>query len=130
MSNNSRWRAAPVESICKLADCKRVLATARNPGAGKPLHKNIRLVRLDNGDYAIRYYDTDVVTYHLDNTVTLDNGGWQTKSTKETISSFSPFNIYQEKGRWIVTVGDFRFPFTRCMRIDLETYAVVETAGV
>ena len=62
--------------IRSFADCERVIITARNPNKGKPLGKNARLIPLAKGDYALRYYYTNVVTWHRDGTFTLDNGTW------------------------------------------------------
>lgn len=57
---------------------------------------------------AVRYYNTDIVTYYPDGRIELRNGGWQTVTTKQNISAFSPFTIYQEKGVWYVnTAADF-----------------------
>jgi len=50
--------------------------------------------------YAIRYWDTDVVTIHEDNTYTLNSGGYLTMTTKERINEYSPGRLYQNKGLW------------------------------
>ena len=50
---------------------------------------------------AIRLHDTDIITFDK-NKVTLNSGGWRTKTTKDRISDFSDFNVYQEKGFWYI----------------------------
>ena len=102
--------------IADLADCITILAKARDQYAGKPLAKNVRLVRRGN-DCVIRYYQTDVVTYHADGTLTLRNGGWDTISTRDVIIAFSPVYIEGGKGQWTVTVNGTRYPFIDGMKV-------------
>lgn len=60
------------------------------------------------GAIAVRYYQTDIVTFYPDGRIELRCGGWQTVTTKQNINAFSPFTIYQEKGVWYVnTSADF-----------------------
>ncbi|MCK5604432.1 hypothetical protein KAR91_21255 [Candidatus Pacearchaeota archaeon] len=54
-----------------------------------------------NGDsFAVRLHATDIVTYKPDGTIVLNSGGWRTVTTKERINTFSPVNLWQEKGVW------------------------------
>ena len=46
-----------------------------------------------SGNYAVRYYDTDVVTYHKDGTFTLDHGGWPGMNTARHMDHFTPDNV-------------------------------------
>jgi hypothetical protein len=116
--------SAAAVTIKSYADCQRVMATARDPSAGKPLGKNTRLVLRDGGAYAVRYYQTDIVTYHEDGTVSLNHGTWQTPSTRQNIMVFSPFCLCQEKGKWFVKVGEEWIPFANGMRLDPDAHAV------
>jgi len=71
------------------------------------LHKNVylewRWVSL-----AVKYYDTDIVTYYPDGRIELRNSGFQTVTTKQNINSFSPFHVYQREGVWYVSAGPDR----------------------
>jgi hypothetical protein len=75
----------------------------------RPRRLGIATVRYTapNGDVCIRYHDTDIVRIHEDGLITLDSGGWRTKTTKERINSYSPAGIRQEKGIWYI--GDVVF---------------------
>ena len=106
--------------IADLADCITILAKARDQYAGKPLAKNVRLIRRGN-DCVIRYYQTDVVTYHPDGTLTLRHGGWDTISTRDVINAFSPVYVEGTKGAWTVTVNGNRHPFIDGMIVRVET---------
>lgn len=58
-----------------------------------------------DGSKAIRYHDTDVVTFNTDGTIVLSSGGFRTATTKERIKEHTPFGVYQEKGQWFVYTG-------------------------
>lgn len=64
----------------------------RKPGDyGYPLgahYKSVTNIRMDGTDVVMRLYDTDVVTWHEDDRVTIDN--WTSKTTAEFIGRFSP----------------------------------------
>lgn len=52
--------------------------------------RNTRLQRRDDHTIAVRYSDTDVVTYHDDGTITLRTNGWHTVTTRERMSTYAP----------------------------------------
>lgn len=53
---------------------------------------------------AIRYYDTDIVTF-WGNKIILDSGGWKTGSTRNIMNEYLPndINVYQSGSIWYVT---------------------------
>lgn len=55
-----------------------------------------------NGNRVIRLHLTDIITFHPDGSFILNSGGWRTMTTKGRINSFSPVNVYSEKGVWYV----------------------------
>jgi len=69
----------------------------------KKQDNNTYLQRRGN-NIALLYHDTDVLTFHPDNSIVLDSGGWHTMSTKERINSMLPggYILSQVKGRWFV----------------------------
>ncbi len=60
---------------------------------------------LDRVCIAVKYHQTDIVTFYPDGKIELRCGGWYTVSTKQNISTFSPFSVYQEKGEWFVNTS-------------------------
>lgn len=48
---------------------------------------------------AVRYHETDVVTFRPDGFAVLNSGGWQTSTTKLRLNECG-FNISQERGVW------------------------------
>jgi hypothetical protein len=62
---------------------------------------------------AVRYHDTDIVTYYEDGSIILDSGGWATSTTVNRMHHLTPANV-RVNGRyprrdlpWIeVTVDD------------------------
>ncbi len=55
------------------------------------------------GDYCIRFHDTDILTFSND-TVTLENGGYYTKTTKDRMNEYLPkrYHIYQKDFEWYI----------------------------
>ena len=86
-------------------DAKTLLDLRKRQGHPRAkLHKNVYLEQ--RGDaIAVKYHDTDIVVYYPDGKIKLSNGGWKTVSTKQNISTYSPYSVYQRKGVWyIVTI--------------------------
>jgi len=50
---------------------------------------NVHLVETDDGKRAVRLYDTDIITDNGDGTLTVDNGGYATRTTHKRINEFS-----------------------------------------
>ena len=86
-------------------EAEREFSKARNKAAGKFLQGNTRLIKLENGDFAVEFHQTNIVTIHADGSYTLRNGGFWTKTTKERINQYSPVNICQEKYIWYIQKG-------------------------
>ena len=60
--------------------------------------------KIDGIDYdAIRFHDTDILTFKADN-VTLNSGGWLTKTTKDRLNEYLPSGVYiqQKDFKWYV----------------------------
>jgi|TARA_R100000482_G_C5126517_1_gene149050 hypothetical protein len=77
----------------KYKDVAYLFGRARDPSKGKPVTSNTRLFMLDGGKYALRYHDTDIITWYLDGRILLCNGGWPTLSTHRNINRFTPQSI-------------------------------------
>jgi len=54
---------------------------------------------------AVKYHDTDIVTYHPNGQIELRCGGWYTVTTKQNINAFSPFYVWQKKHVWYVNTA-------------------------
>lgn len=71
--------------------------------------------RRENGDIAMRLHETDIVTFHGDNTATFNSGGWRTVTTKERMSGV--VNVSQRDRVWTIAGVQFFDGIT----IDLNT---------
>lgn len=69
------------------------------------LHHNVYLEPRADDCIAVKYHETDIVVYHPDGKIELHCGGWFTTTTKQNISAYSPFAVWQEKGVWYVNKG-------------------------
>lgn len=84
---------------------------ALNAFLGRMEHKNVpsirstMVIRRRNGDIAVQYHLTDVVTAHADGTFTLYSAGYRTSTTKSRMNTFSPAKVYQVKGVWKLNTG-------------------------
>lgn len=82
------------------------LLSGRNKDS-KKIDNNTYLIRLDNGDIAVKLHNTNVVTYKPDGSVILDSGGWQTNTTKDRMNRYLPFGrISQSKKIWYFQHGE------------------------
>lgn len=75
------------------SEARSLMASARNPGNGKPLGNNTRLyARVYGGKvhYAVKLHSTDVVEIHANGTYVLSTGGWDTPTTWSRINQFGP----------------------------------------
>lgn len=66
---------------------------------------------------AVVLHASDVVTYRPDGSVVLDNGGWFTATSKDRLTNFSPWLVYQEARVWHVRLPGGDVEFERGMRI-------------
>lgn len=57
-----------------------------------------------DGSKVIRLHLTDIITFNLDGSVTLNSGGWQTVTTKDRMNKFAPCRVFQEKSVWYVSL--------------------------
>jgi hypothetical protein len=53
-----------------------------------------------NGNKAVRYHNTDVITTYPNGDVTLTSGGWRTSTTKERLNS--KYSVWSDKGIWYI----------------------------
>jgi hypothetical protein len=70
-------------------------------------HKTIVAI-FPTGRKTVTYHNTDVVTVEADGTVTLNNGGWKSNTTKLRMNQASRqfglgFGVYQRDFEWFVS---------------------------
>lgn len=87
-----------------------ILNSARDQDAGKPLENNTRLFAR-GVDYAVRLHNTDVVTIHPDDSVTLNSGGWLTVTTKDRWKEYSPGRVYSDRGAFTLYFAGGEYPY-------------------
>jgi len=56
----------------------------------KKLGHNTWVCRRDDGDVAVMYHSTDIVTFHPDYSVTVCTGGWDTVTTRGRLNNILP----------------------------------------
>ena len=86
--------------------------------------KTATKIRTEGEKTIVRYHATDVVAFDKD-TITLNSGGWATRTTMARMNQAAnqydlPFQVFQRKYRWYVTIGtetvDFRDGMTFARR--------------
>jgi hypothetical protein len=85
-------------------EAKNFMEDGRNP-KDRPISSraSTRVQRRDENTIAVKYHETDVVTYKADGTYILDSGGWKTKTTQARIEEYTPFYINQIDGVWFLS---------------------------
>jgi hypothetical protein len=85
---------------------QRLMQSARNRTAGKPIQNNTRLFDHMDGSFGVVLHGTEVVTIHTDGTYTLRSGGFRTVTTMDRIRRWSPANknwsLHSERGDWYI----------------------------
>jgi hypothetical protein len=66
----------------------------------RPLENHTRIERRAENSIAIKYHDTDIVTYFPDGRIIVNTGGWKTKTTKDRINRYTSFQIGQYNDIW------------------------------
>lgn len=72
----------------------------------RKLENNTYLERRNETMIAVRLHRTDVVTYHADRRIVLNDGGWRTVTTKDRINTYSPVSVYQRSHVWYLSRYD------------------------
>lgn len=84
----------------------------------KKVANNTFLVRVDKNTIVVRHMQTDVVTINRDGTYILNNGGWQTLTSKDRINTYGPVSVAQKKGNWFVFDKEGNaIPFVNGMKV-------------
>lgn len=85
---------------------------------GRKIANNTYLERRTPDSVAIRLHWTDIVTFHADGHIVLDDGGYQSVTTKERMDAVLPMRlrVFQRDFRWYVQVGGW----DQGVRVDYE----------
>jgi hypothetical protein len=83
----------------------------------KQLGNNTFEIAYPNGDRAIRYYHTDIITYRSNGDIVLNSGGWLTTTTRDRFRNYLnvpgrfKFTVLQENKIWylVKTVPGFQY---------------------
>jgi len=81
---------------------KREVVTELNGAQVKPLSNNTFEVNYSNGNRAIRYHHTDIITYHSNGDIILNTNGWLTNTTKERFGFLKGYRIIQDNKVWYI----------------------------
>jgi hypothetical protein len=94
---------------------------------------NTFLSKQGDGIISLRLYNTDIIKYYFDNSITLNTGGHRTTLTKDRINDFQAYVILQIiEGDWVVKSLRDVYLFKDNMRIqedgtaDALSYAIYE----
>lgn len=92
-------------------DYKEAKNQIRNRQSRK-IANNTYLKQRDKDAIAVRLHETDIITLYPDGFVTLNSGGWHTKTTLDRLQTYAPFYVYQKNYTWFVVVpsgGEYIF---------------------
>lgn len=101
-------------------EAKNLFDRAKDKMKGKPLAKNTRLLGDSphtGAEYYIRFHNTDII-WIAENSFTLYNGGYFTKTTKERLNEFSPARLFQEKKKWYIADENGKHTFFDGITVD------------
>lgn len=88
------------------------IAAGRNKQAtSRTLELNTYAEWRDDGDIAVRFYHTDVITYHADGSFTLHTGGWHTQTTAIRLDTYNPAGLRFGFSKRVLYVHDTSIPY-------------------
>lgn len=85
--------------------CKKLMSTARNKDAGKPIANNTRLYE-ENGDEYTVYLHGNLIMRITKRGWTYYDGGYRTLTTKTRLNEYGPNLVYQKNWEWYVVRPD------------------------
>ena len=74
------------------------------------------LKRLSDGKIAVRYHDTNVLTFSPSGVV-YESGGWRTATTKARLNEYGPLNLYARGGVWLFNQNGYTFRYCDGMTV-------------
>lgn len=97
--------------------------------ASRKLCNNTYLERtgLDSTPLALRLHMTRVVQWHLDGTISLHTGGWETVTTCDRMNRVLPSSygrVYSQQGTWYLASSQGTIVFFTGMRLDARGHVV------
>lgn len=92
-----------------------VLAGLTNVVSSKKLEHNTYEVNFENGDRAVRFHKTNIVTFHPDGSFTLNSGGFHTQTTGDRLRRYAKnVRLMSDRGVWYVSfrkdTKDYQWP--------------------
>jgi len=85
------------------SDFERWLAQGKTKRSRITRKYNYRIrIREQDGDIGVELYNTTVLTFHPDGSITLDNGNWTSASTRNVMNWFLPYPVmvFIADGMW------------------------------
>ncbi len=77
-----------------------LFSKAKYPSKGKPVASKTRLHMAIEGRYKLVLHNTPIITWHLDGTITLNDGGYKTPTTYRRMNEFLPSGIHIYRKDW------------------------------
>lgn len=81
------------------------------------LGNNTKLIRRTS-EIEVCHFSTAVVSFYPNGSISLDNDGYQSLTTKKRLNLYSPFIVEQTKGIWYVHTNTGVYRFARHMHFD------------
>lgn len=100
----------------KYTDLMNLFQRSKDKTVGKKIAGNTWVVKMGD-NYGIKLYDTIIMIFKMDGSITLNSGGYRTRTTKDRINEFSGIQVTQENGLWYVHARDQVVLFTDNMVI-------------
>ena len=89
----------------KYKDVAELFSKAKYPSKGKPVASNTRVRMGIDGDYALVLHNTPIITWHLDGTITLNDGGWNSPTTYRRMNQFLPSSVHIYRKDWKMEIN-------------------------
>lgn len=97
----------------------------QRPFGANRRHKQLLIEKSDTEDIIVRLYGSPVLTFHPNDTLTVDLCGFNTQSTRDVIKNGTPFDIVVKKSQPFLQIRHKQYIYDKPLIVDIATHTVV-----
>ena len=97
----------------------------QRPFGANRKHKQLLIEKSDTEDIIVRLWGNPVLTFHPNDTLTIDLCGYNTPSTREVVKYGTPFDIVVKKSQPFLQIRQKQYVYDKPLIVDIATHVVV-----
>jgi len=97
----------------------------QRPFGANRKHKQLLIEKSDTEDIIVRLWGNPVLTFHPNDTLTIDLCGYNTPSTREVVKYGTPFDVVVKKSQPFLQIRQKQYIYDKPLIVDIATHMVV-----